>query len=117
MKEYTQEKRNSEKFPIIRQPSQQKLQTQTKLDRLLNEISNKNNNADHLKTLLVGWDQEMNDKNQRYLLKNVSALDKINLRPKGEGKEVTKISKKIELESINDSLLSKKHSKEPSIEN
>ena len=117
MKEFTQENRNSEKLPLIRQASQQKLQTQTKLDRLLSEISNKNNNADHLKTHLLGREQEINDYNQRVLLKNVSTLNKINFRPKGEGNELTKISKKVELEGINNTLLSKKYSKEPLISN
>jgi len=117
MKEYAEENRNNEKLPIIRQASQQRLQTQTKLDHLLSEISNKNNNADHLKTHLMGREEEINQKNQRVLLRNVSSLNKINLRPKGKGNELTKISKKVELESINDTLLSKKNFKEPTIEN
>ena len=57
----------------------------------------------------------MIDKSQRVLLKNVSTLSKINLRTKGEGNELTKISKKMELQTINDNLLTKKQSKEPVI--
>lgn len=113
MKEYALENRLSEKLPLIRQGSQQKLQSQTKLDRLLSEISNKNNNGDHVRSHLAGREQENNDKSHKVLLKNVSTLSKISLRPKGELNELTKISKKVELESINDTLLSKKQSKEP----
>lgn len=59
MKEFTQEHRNSDKLPLIRQSSQQKIHSTTKLDRLLCEISNKNLANDHCRTGLASRDQEL----------------------------------------------------------
>jgi len=53
MKEFTQENRDSQKLPLIRQSSQQRIYSQTKLDRLLCEISNKNLAIDPLRPAIL----------------------------------------------------------------
>jgi hypothetical protein len=59
MKEFTQENRISDKLPLIRQSSQQKIYSQTKLDRLLCEISNKNLAPDNIRKIVTPKEQEL----------------------------------------------------------
>ena len=59
MKEFARENGGNDKLPLIRQSSQQWICSQTKLDRLLCEISHKNIASDHIRTAVLPKEHEL----------------------------------------------------------